>query len=64
MLTPSLTPDSNQPPLQLSGSSQSPTHMKCISEKLLLGCYSETGVHIVIDRNFVFLWHRHNCFLR
>ena len=36
MLTPSLTPDSNQPPLQLAGSSQSPTHMKCIIEKLLL----------------------------
>ncbi len=25
------------------------------------GCYSETGVHIVMDRNFVCLWRRHNC---
>ncbi len=27
----------------------------------LLGCYSETGFHIVVDRNFVCLWRRHNC---
>jgi hypothetical protein len=26
-----------------------------------LGCYSETGVHIVMERNFVCLWRRHNC---
>jgi hypothetical protein len=26
-----------------------------------LGCYSETGGHIVMDRNFVCLWRRHNC---
>jgi hypothetical protein len=25
------------------------------------GCYSETGFHIVIDRNFVCLWRSHNC---
>ncbi len=26
-----------------------------------LGCYSETGFHISMDRNFVCLWCRHNC---
>ncbi len=26
-----------------------------------LGCYSETGFHIVMDGNFVCLWRRHNC---
>ncbi len=25
------------------------------------GCYSETGLHIRMDRNFVCLWRRHNC---
>ncbi len=25
------------------------------------GCYSETGFHIGMDRNFVCLWRRHNC---
>ncbi len=25
------------------------------------GCYSETGIHIVMDLNFVCLWRRHNC---
>ncbi len=25
------------------------------------GCYSETGLHIVMYRNFVCLWRRHNC---
>jgi hypothetical protein len=25
------------------------------------GCYSETGFHIGLDRNFVCLWRRHNC---
>ncbi len=25
------------------------------------GCYSETGLHIVMDRNFVCLWRSHNC---
>jgi hypothetical protein len=25
------------------------------------GCYSDTGFHIVIDRNFVCLWRSHNC---
>ncbi len=29
--------------------------------KIFQGCYSETGVHIVMDRNFVCLWRRHNC---
>ncbi len=28
---------------------------------LLLGCYSETGFHFGIDRNFVCLWRRHDC---
>jgi hypothetical protein len=27
----------------------------------LLGCYLETRLHIVMDRNFVCLWRRHNC---
>ncbi len=26
-----------------------------------LGCYSETGFHIGMNRNFVCLWRRHNC---
>jgi hypothetical protein len=26
-----------------------------------LGCYSETGFNIDMDRNFVCLWRRHNC---
>jgi hypothetical protein len=26
----------------------------------LQGCYSETGFHIGMDRNFVCLWRRHN----
>ncbi len=25
------------------------------------GCYLETGFHIVMDRNFICLWRRHNC---
>jgi hypothetical protein len=25
------------------------------------GCYSETGLHIRMGRNFVCLWRRHNC---
>ncbi len=25
------------------------------------GCYSETGFHIGMDRNFVCFWRRHNC---
>jgi hypothetical protein len=27
----------------------------------VLGCYSQTGFHIVMDGNFVCLWRRHNC---
>ncbi len=27
----------------------------------LQGCYSETGLHIVMDRNFVCSWRSHNC---
>ncbi len=28
---------------------------------MVLGCYSEAGFHIGMDRNFVCLWRRHNC---
>ncbi len=32
-----------------------------ISMRICRGCYSETGFHIGMDRNFVCSWCRHNC---